>query len=167
MHDAILQEWLVHSFVTLQDDQISPEQEQNMLFCGIICTQRGPVKELKTISFAFQICIDIVNHVSEVQSYLKAYLQGVRFWKRCFVFLMDLVESVLSSLFVLAGRAFTEMQLCIVISLWSQSFSFLRFPGSLLENTAVMVCSSGYWTACKPLRQLIKTLLKGKCPLCS
>lgn len=103
MYDAILEEWLVHSFVTFQDDQISHEQEQNISFCGIICTQRGPIKELKTISFPFQICIDIINHVSEVQSYLKMYLQGVQFWNRCFVFLMDLVESIFSSLFVLAG----------------------------------------------------------------
>lgn len=32
MHNAILQEQVVHLFVTFQNDQISPEQEQNILF---------------------------------------------------------------------------------------------------------------------------------------
>lgn len=88
-------------------------------------------------------------------------------WEALLCFLDESYWFFFFSLLYYLDRAFTEMQLCIVVSLWSQSFSFLCFLRSLLQNAAVMVCSSGYWTACKPLRQLIKTLLKGKCPLCS
>lgn len=36
IHNAILQEQAVHLFVTLQDDQVSPEQEQNNLFLTLL-----------------------------------------------------------------------------------------------------------------------------------
>lgn len=62
--------------------------KSKIFFCDIICTQRGPIEELKAISFykSFQIHVDIINHLSGAQSYLKAYLQGAWFWKHGFVF---------------------------------------------------------------------------------
>lgn len=35
MHNAILQEQVVHLLVTFQDDQINPEQEQNIMFVAL------------------------------------------------------------------------------------------------------------------------------------
>lgn len=36
IYNATLQEQAVHLFVTLQDDQVSPEQEQNNLFLTLL-----------------------------------------------------------------------------------------------------------------------------------